>query len=389
MSQSPGSSSNPSKSTTSGESASTSDDEWARVAEAVERRRTQNRIAQRKHRVTLRQRAMELEKRNAQKAACKSTPPPGASSSRSLDPANHQSGALEEGDPDGLGAFVDTRPLGSPAHRGPSPWEVHHDDNFSSSRRHNNAMYQALTLSGPVFESYPADHTLNHLDWSLDQPIRDPIPGAQELLGIQMPETMAYPTDILMAASHSDLSTAFNLSSEDGSLSDSSCPTPSQLGYSPERPALLKRSSVEPLCGKTPLHLAAARGDHSMTQLLLQSGYDPTAKDGHGWTPLHLAVDHGHEEVVKVLLENCKDLHAAMDGPNGTNRRPCSCEEAHQCNNCTCQMGYGKIDKLLCFGQVRYSGDTSSQNCGGGKHHPNTGISLDLEEINPGARDLY
>lgn len=53
---------------------------------------------------------------------------------------------------------------------------------------------------------------------------------------------------------------------------------------------------------KTPLHLAAERGEHSLTKILLDRMADATAQDSMGRTALHLAVGYKHIEVVRVLL---------------------------------------------------------------------------------------
>ena len=53
----------------------------------------------------------------------------------------------------------------------------------------------------------------------------------------------------------------------------------------------------------TPLHLAAARDNTSIMQLLLQSGADKEAFDKHGFTPLHQALQHGADNAAQLLIE--------------------------------------------------------------------------------------
>uniref|UniRef100_A0A452HI83 Uncharacterized protein n=1 Tax=Gopherus agassizii TaxID=38772 RepID=A0A452HI83_9SAUR len=53
---------------------------------------------------------------------------------------------------------------------------------------------------------------------------------------------------------------------------------------------------------KTPLHLAAEKGDHAMVELLLSFNADPNAMDKEKKTPLHTAAMGGHLNTVKVLL---------------------------------------------------------------------------------------
>ncbi len=56
--------------------------------------------------------------------------------------------------------------------------------------------------------------------------------------------------------------------------------------------------------GQTPLHLAAERNNHSLTQLLLAKGAAVNVRDNLGNTPLHLATS---AEVIKVLLDGGAD----------------------------------------------------------------------------------
>ncbi|MFJ9907925.1 ankyrin repeat domain-containing protein [Streptomyces sp. NPDC101152] len=56
--------------------------------------------------------------------------------------------------------------------------------------------------------------------------------------------------------------------------------------------------------GRTPLHIAALRGDVSEVEQLIASGADPSAADSNGFTPLHLAAQEGHVGVAQVLLDS-------------------------------------------------------------------------------------
>mmetsp|Transcript_1242 Transcript_1242/g.4160 ORF Transcript_1242/g.4160 Transcript_1242/m.4160 type:complete len:417 (-) Transcript_1242:254-1504(-) len=59
--------------------------------------------------------------------------------------------------------------------------------------------------------------------------------------------------------------------------------------------------------GKTPLHVAAARGKVSFTSFLLENGADPTAATVDGDTPHDLATHNGHTQCAMVLRVTGED----------------------------------------------------------------------------------
>jgi cytohesin len=69
--------------------------------------------------------------------------------------------------------------------------------------------------------------------------------------------------------------------------------------------------------GRTPLHLAAERGDEDIAQLLLGCGADAGARDGLGATPLHVAATAGHTAVAGSLVASKSDVNAKDKGGNG------------------------------------------------------------------------
>ncbi|KAI1417799.1 hypothetical protein F5Y13DRAFT_151870 [Hypoxylon sp. FL1857] len=71
-------------------------------------------------------------------------------------------------------------------------------------------------------------------------------------------------------------------------------------------------------CGwLSPLHMAARRGNDRIAWLLLQQGVDCNEKDSDGLTPIMHGVIGGHEEVVRSLL-----LHGADIGDDSGKQRP-------------------------------------------------------------------
>ena len=61
--------------------------------------------------------------------------------------------------------------------------------------------------------------------------------------------------------------------------------------------------------GWTPLHEAAFGGNYDVAKLLLDNKADANVKDNDGATALHLAV-YGHKDVVELLLANKADVNA-------------------------------------------------------------------------------
>lgn len=64
-----------------------------------------------------------------------------------------------------------------------------------------------------------------------------------------------------------------------------------------------------PLYNRTPLHIAAYRGNTHVVELLLSAGSNIEAKDDDGSTPLHLASWRGNHETVGLLISAGADVN--------------------------------------------------------------------------------
>jgi cytohesin len=70
---------------------------------------------------------------------------------------------------------------------------------------------------------------------------------------------------------------------------------------------VMARDSVE---GRTPLHLAARKGDLEMTNLLISKGADINDETANEGTPLHAAVEGGFKEIAEILLAKGANIEA-------------------------------------------------------------------------------
>ena len=66
--------------------------------------------------------------------------------------------------------------------------------------------------------------------------------------------------------------------------------------------------------GRTPMHLAAARGRKAVLEFLWSKAADMDTEDDDGRTPLHLAAANGHVDCVRLLVDKGE---AFMDGTEG------------------------------------------------------------------------
>ncbi len=62
------------------------------------------------------------------------------------------------------------------------------------------------------------------------------------------------------------------------------------------------------------LHQAAAQGDRTLVQVLLDQSVEVDLRDGCGFTALHLAARHNQAEVASLLMAAGADPNAADGG---------------------------------------------------------------------------
>jgi ankyrin repeat protein len=65
--------------------------------------------------------------------------------------------------------------------------------------------------------------------------------------------------------------------------------------------------------GRTPLHLAASRGEVACVECLMYNNASYEAREAvNGWTPVHSAAANDHEETLKImaLLANSQRDHS-------------------------------------------------------------------------------
>ena len=70
--------------------------------------------------------------------------------------------------------------------------------------------------------------------------------------------------------------------------------------------------------GKTPLFVAAERGNAVLVTILLEAGVEPSKPTFLNKTPLYAAAENGHREVVRLLLERCTRKEAMHQTNFGT-----------------------------------------------------------------------
>jgi ankyrin repeat protein len=66
--------------------------------------------------------------------------------------------------------------------------------------------------------------------------------------------------------------------------------------------------------GRTPLHIAAEKGDHQLGAFFVSLGADLTALDNEGRGPLGISAERGDTEMARILVRGGADIHQPMPG---------------------------------------------------------------------------
>jgi uncharacterized protein len=74
--------------------------------------------------------------------------------------------------------------------------------------------------------------------------------------------------------------------------------------------SFMRDEANDNIAGRTPLMLAAFRGDIAETRRLLEQHADVNARDKDGDTALMFAAFKGHAEIVSLLLRHGANVHA-------------------------------------------------------------------------------
>ncbi|KAL1621661.1 hypothetical protein SLS56_009131 [Neofusicoccum ribis] len=278
------------------DSISSDEEEWITVVDAAERRRIQNRNAQRKYRRNLKRRVEALERQNATSTLASNA----SNSSICLSPSSSYHGG---------GFHVKQLPSSRP----------------ESQHNHTN-MLRSPAYTASQLPTPPSENNC----------VRCQTCGTVVAPGVTSPLSPFWqaPDAAIDFTGWRSGSIAEEMSMHDGSL-HTALPSAEPVDAAPkftaasfaslERPASRpqtassrRRASPEfgarDTSGRTMLHIAAEKGHDILVRFLLEQGADPDAKDTNGWTPLHLAVEQGHQAVAARLLESGASLHATTEG---------------------------------------------------------------------------
>ncbi|GME65684.1 hypothetical protein GTA08_BOTSDO03831 [Neofusicoccum parvum] len=295
------------------DSISSDEEEWITVVDAAERRRIQNRNAQRKYRRNLKRRVEALERQNSTSTLASNA----SNSSICLSPSSSYHGGgfhmkqLPASRPESQ--HNHTNMLRSPPYSTSQLPTPPSENNCVRCQTCGTVVAPGVTSPLSPFWQAP-DAAIDFTGWRSgsiaeemsmhDGSLHTALPSAEPV------DTAPKFTTASFASLERPASRPQTASSK---VRPPSAPHDEARLTCPQRRASSEFGARD-TSGRTMLHIAAEKGHDILVKFLLEQGADPDAKDTNGWTPLHLAVEQGHQAVAARLLESGASLHATTEG---------------------------------------------------------------------------